>query len=748
MIISKNISGYIFSQHMSIKAALAHLDSSALQILFLVDQKGLLSGVVTDGDIRRWLLEQAEGDLSQSISIVAPKEYVSALKGSRLSELKSVLSTDKKQIPLIDDKGYLVGVLTEKSTSINIGGKNIGENFPTYIIAEIGNNHQGSLDHAKKLIEMAASAGVDSVKFQMRSMIKLYGDEVQKDNNSWDLGAQYTSDLLSKYQLSDEDLFTAFDYCKSLNVEPICTPWDLESLEKLENYGLAAYKVASADFTNHELLKAVAETNLPMICSTGMCTEEEIVSGTELLKDHGAQCILLHCNSTYPTPYKDVNLNYLKKLKEYGFDIGYSGHERGGFIPLAAVSLGACVIEKHITLDKSQEGNDHKVSLLQEELSQMVTQIRDLDVSMGNDQSRVISQGELMNREVLAKSLYAKSDIVSGEKITREMIGIKSPGQGLQPNNMELLIGQTSNRFINQGNFFYQSDLENVVVRKNKYIFNRSYGIPVRYHDFENLSSTVKLDFVEFHLSYQDLTLKPSDFIAEQHSLSFTVHAPELFEGDHILDLCSLDDDYRQASIRNLNKVIDHCALISECFPNENLPPILVLNAGGWNQNGFIEPERKDLLYGILQESLAKVDIDRVQLAIQTMPPFPWHFGGQSYHNLFVNPKEIREFCELTNQKICLDISHSMMACNYFGWNLDTFIEEIGDHVIYLHVVDALGSDGEGIQIGEGDVNFTKLAKVLNSSCSKAPFIPEVWQGHKDNGAGFWNALEFLEEYL
>ena len=126
MIISKNISGYVFSQHMSIKAALEHLDSSALQILFIVDPKGRLCGVVTDGDIRRWLLRQTEVDLSQCISIVAPKEYVSALKGSRLSELKTVLSTDKKQIPLIDDKGYLVGVVSEKSPSIVIGGKSIG----------------------------------------------------------------------------------------------------------------------------------------------------------------------------------------------------------------------------------------------------------------------------------------------------------------------------------------------------------------------------------------------------------------------------------------------------------------------------------------------------------------------------------------------------------------------------------------------------------------------------------------------
>ena len=748
MIISKKINSYVFSKDLSIKAALEYLDSSKLQILFIVDNKGRLTGVVTDGDIRRWLLRQTEVDLSECISSAAPKNYVSALEGSKLSELNSNSFANKGHIPLIDDNGLLVGVVREKKADLVLGEKCVGNNCPTYIIAEIGNNHQGSLNHAKQLIQMAASAGVDSVKFQLRTMVQLYGADAKEDKDSWDLGAQYTSDLLSKYQLSDDDLFLAFDYCKALNVEPICTPWDLESLGKLQKYGMEVYKIASADFTNHELLATVAKTNSPMICSTGMCTEDEIFSSVKLLKDHGAQCVLMHCNSTYPTPYKDVNLKYLTELKKHGYDVGYSGHERGGFIPLGAVSLGACVVEKHITMDKSQEGNDHKVSLLPDELRQMVKQIRDLDCAMGNDHARVVSQGELMNREILAKSLYAKSDLAEGEKITRDIVGIKSPGQGLQPNNLEELIGRVSNRAISQGAFFYQSDLEMQVLRKDKYHFNRPYGIPVRYHDFAKLSSTVQLDFVEFHLSYHDLRLKPSNFIEKQKRLSFTIHAPELFEGDHILDLCSLNPEYREISIKNLNKVIDHCALISECFPEQLSLPILVLNAGGWNQDGFIESDKKQELYGLLKDSLGKVNTHLVQIAIQTMPPFPWHFGGQSFHNLFVDSKEIKKFCEETNQKICLDVSHSMMACNFYGLSFDSFIDEIAEHIIYLHVVDALGSDGEGIQIGQGDVDFKKLAQVLDSSCSGLPFIPEVWQGHKDNGAGFWDALGFLERYL
>ena len=367
---------------------------------------------------------------------------------------------------MLNEDGVLVGVLSEKTDAIAIGGKSVGPEYPVYVIAEIGNNHQGSLETAKALIEMAASAGVDSVKFQMRSMESLYGKNAKNESDSLDLGAQYTTELLSKYQLTDDELFQAFDHCKQHGVEPICTPWDLQSLKKLNSYGLAAYKVASADFTNHELLIEIAKTNSPMICSTGMSSEVEIKDTTDLLKDLGAQAILLHCNSTYPTPFKDVNLSYLPNLKDFGFEVGYSGHERGGFVPLAAVAMGACVIEKHITFDKNQDGNDHKVSLLPNELIKMVEQIKSIKEAMGSSGERFLTQGELINREVLAKSLFVKESIKKGDNITRDIIGIKSPGQGLQPNKIDQLIGRVSQRDMKKGSFFFESDLNKALSRK------------------------------------------------------------------------------------------------------------------------------------------------------------------------------------------------------------------------------------------------------------------------------------------
>ena len=226
-----------------------------------------------------------------------------------------------------------------------------------YIIAEVGSNHLGNQKLCFDSITQAKKSGADCVKFQMRNVKNLYRNSGSSNDASADLGTQYTLDLLSKFQLTDEQLFEVFDYCKEKEVLPLCTPWDQDSLQKLEGYGMPAYKVASADFTNYELLEALAKTGKPLICSTGMSSESEISSTVSFLKKKNAQVVLLHCNSTYPTPFKDVHLKYLSRLaKNTNMLVGYSGHERGWSVPIASIALGARVIEKHFTIDRGLEG--------------------------------------------------------------------------------------------------------------------------------------------------------------------------------------------------------------------------------------------------------------------------------------------------------------------------------------------------------------------------------------------------------
>lgn len=747
MLISKKISDFLVFETESVLRALEKINANKKRIVFVVGESGELIGSFSDGDFRRWLTSSNGFDLNAEISEIVNRNVVSRSFSIQRSEIEKSFDASIDLIPLTDDSNRLVAIAFKGEKGMTIGAHSVSEGSPAFLIAEIGNNHNGDMKLAKHLVKLAHDAGADCVKFQMRDLASLYKGGEGKDTSA-DLGAQYTMDLLSKFQLKNEELLEVFDYCKFLGLTPMCTPWDLKSLSILEKYGMEVYKVASADFTNHQLLAAMAKTGKPLFCSTGMSSEAEIKKTVSFLKDNGAQFVILHCNSTYPTPYKDVNLAYIKRLQDItGGLVGYSGHERGISVPVAAVTLGAKVIEKHFTIDKNMEGNDHKVSLLPHEFKEMVKMIREVEESIGSDGERIITQGELINRETLAKSLVINRSVAKGQLISRDMVEVKSPGQGLQPMYIEQLIGKKTKRDMNIGDYFYASDLKDDILEARDYDFDRPFGIPVRYHDYSKLAKKTNLDFVEFHLSYQDMDLLPNQFFDSAQKIGFAIHSPELFAGDHILDLASPDDSYREHSISELQRVCDVTRELKQYFP-KTTRPVIVVNAGGFSNAGFFPASDRARLYERIAESLRKVNQDGVEIIIQTMPPFPWHFGGQSYHNLFVDPYEIRDFCEKYNYRICYDVSHSMMACNYYQWKLTDFTKTVGKFIAHMHIVDALGVDGEGVQIGEGDVDFKELAIDLHLHAPAAQFIPEVWQGHKNQGEGFWSALEFLEKNL
>ena len=744
MIVNREIAGFLVDENETILRSLEKINANKKRIVFVVSSSGVVVGRLSDGDVRRWMTNCAEVDLSQSVTAAMNKKVLWQKFDSSLQRIVSDASDGKEVIPLLDDSDRVVAVAFGEAPSLVLAGREISNDSPAFVIAEIGNNHNGDINLAKKLTKLAVDAGADCVKFQLRTMDSLYKKNASSHKSS-DLGTEYTLDLLARVQLANSELFEVFDYCKQLGVPPLCTPWDEPSLIALEAYGMEFYKVASADLTNHQLLKKLIATGKPLICSTGMSTDEEIRATHQLLKSAGCQSILLHCNSTYPTPFKDVNLGYLSELKKItDAPVGYSGHERGIHIPLAAVALGAKVIEKHFTIDKDMEGNDHRVSLLPDEFRVMVEQIRELEQAMQGGNRRTLSQGEMLNRENLAKSIIAKSRIKKGEKITRDLLEITSPGQGLQPMYIEKLIGRTATRCIDVGDYFFKSDLEDTVVTPRNYNFSRPFGIPVRYHDYFELKRKSNFDFVEFHLSYSDLDIDLSQVFSGKQDIKFAVHAPELFANDHLLDLTSSDQEYLRHSIAEMDRVCDVTRQLKEYFPTTKRP-LIVLNVGGFSENKFLPEEEKIGKYEVLQSSLSQIDSTGVELIIQTMPPFPWHFGGQRFHNLFVNPEEIKSFCSRTGYRLCLDVSHTMMACNYNGWRLRDAVEKVAPFVAHMHIVDAEGVDGEGVQIGNGDVDFSELSELLRKDAKDVMFLPEVWQGHKNSGEGFWLALEYLE---
>lgn len=747
MIIERNLSNYIVYSEESILEALKKISRNDGRIVFAVDERGILNGVMTNGDFRRWISSSPHFDVTRPVGTIHNKAYKWAFIDDDPSRISALMGSHTC-LPLLDRHNHLVAVARRASMGdMEIAGRPISARGRVFVIAEIGINHNGSLALAREMVSLAADAGADCVKFQMRNLDALYRKAPSNDHTAEDLGAQYTMGLIEKFQLTSEEMFIAFDHAKKCGVAPLCTPWDVESLRVLEAYGMEAYKVASADLTNHALLVEMARTGKVLICSTGMSEEAEIIAAADLLRSQSARFALLHCNSTYPAPFKDVNLRYMNRVREIGScPVGYSGHERGWNVVLAAVGMGAQIIEKHFTLDREMEGSDHKISLLPDEFRQMVEGIRQIELALGTAAERRMTQGELMNRTSLAKSLVAARDLAPGEVIADGVIDVKSPGRGIQPNRRAELIGKTVRRPMKAGDFFFASDIDGSGVVPRDYRFKRKWGVPIRYHDFRRIMTKTNLDFLEFHFSFKDLDEDVAQFFPEPiatHDL--IVHSPDLFNGDHLLNLCTEDDAYRRRSIGELQRVIDITRELKTFFPTAGDRTIVIASLGGFSKNAPLSDSEVRRQYEIVADSLSKLDRNGVELLPQTLPPFPWYFGGQLYANLFVRADDTAAFCQETGFRLCFDICHSKLTANHRGESFIDFCREIAPYTRHLHVADASGVDGEGLQIGEGDMDFPAIAEVLDLFAPEASFIPEIWQGHKNDGEGFWVAAERLE---
>ena len=625
-------------------------------------------------------------------------------------------------------------------SNFSLGGKNV------FVIAEIGNNHNGSVELALEMVDAAHEAGANCVKFQMRNMSSVYRKKSLAKQGE-DLGTEYVLDLLERFQLSQDEHKQVAKYCKDKGIIYMCTPWDSDSIVALEVLDVPAYKVASADLTNLPLIASLVDTKKPLILSTGMSSVEEIQITTDFLNSKHADFVLLHCNSTYPAPLHDINLSWIKKLKDIHSLVGYSGHERGIAVTLAAVGLGAKVVERHFTFDRSMEGPDHAASLERVEFKALVSGIREIEEALGDGLERTISQGEMINRENLAKSLVASTDLAKGTVIEPQHLKVLSPGQGLSAQNYEKLLGRTVQRDMLEEDYFYPSDLQDSRVEPKSYSFNRPWGVPVRYHDFNEYNSKISPDCFEFHLSYSDLDLNIDEFLMGEYKCGFVVHAPELFSGSRLMDLASPDEEYRQYSVRETQRVIEITRSLKKYFPATERP-MIVGNVGGFTMDELLPTDQLDNYYRRFADSLSLLDMSGVELIPQTMAPFPWHFGGQRYQNLFVHADECRYWCEKLDLRMCFDISHSRLMSNHFGVDFYEFAEKIAPITGHLHLGDAFGVNGEGLQIGEGDIDFYKLAGILDTHCPEASFIPEIWQGHKNGGEGFWVALDRLEKII
>lgn len=321
----------------------------------------------------------------------------------------------------------------------------------TLIIAEAGVNHNGSLDNAVKLIDAAVEAGVDYVKFQTFKAEKLVSKSAQKaEYQKQNTGNETESQLqmLQKLELSEKDHEYLIDYCKSKGIKFFSTAFDLDSLAYLSKIGLSLVKIPSGEITNLPYLRKAASLFSEVILSTGMATMPEIKDAMDVFLQAGIakdKITILHCNTEYPTPMKDVNLKAMLHIqKEFGTAIGYSDHTMGIEIPIAAVALGGTVIEKHFTLDKNMPGPDHIASLEPDELKAMVSAIRNLEAALSGNGMKEPSASEKKNMAIGRKSLVASTDIKKGDIFTEQNVTVKRPGTGISPMKWDSVMGLTA----------------------------------------------------------------------------------------------------------------------------------------------------------------------------------------------------------------------------------------------------------------------------------------------------------------
>lgn len=623
---------------------------------------------------------------------------------------------------------------------IKIGDRLVGNGHPTYIIAEIGVNHNGFLDLAIQLIDVAVEAGADAVKFQKRSLDKLYAQKYLENANAGEKTLRYLLPILQKVELTDDAYYDIVEHCREKGITFICSAFDIESADFLEKLDVPAYKIASADLTNLPLLDHLVKKGKPLILSTGMSRMEEVEFTVDFLKERHTEFALLHCNSTYPAAFEDINLRFMHQLQRFDVPVGYSGHERGIAVSTVASALGASIIERHLTLDRTMDGPDHAASLEPQGFTKMVRDIHQVAEALGLGEEKFMSRGEILNREVLGKSLVAKKRINPGDTITSSMVTVKGPALGISPQKYTELVGRVAERVIEKDEPFLEKDLGEKIALDMDRILPMDFGFTVRFRDFHEVLA-YQPRMLEFHFTDQDLDehYPGEDFSQNsEQPLKFVAHAPEFWERT-LVDLCSLDERQRTASRDLLQKTID---LTREMTPYFVGVPKVVIHPGAMSLDHPIKDRKA--LYDNLRRSVEELDYQGVELLLENLPPHPWYFGGQWLTNAFMDANEIIDFLVPLGLNFCYDSSHHKLYCTWAHQDFYEQLKVLLPYIRHLHISDGAGLDGEGLQIGEGTIDWVHFFQVLGEY--HGTMIPEIWRGHQRQGEGFLIAIQRLSK--
>jgi len=596
------------------------------------------------------------------------------------------------------------------------------------IIAEIGINHNGDVARALALISAAAESGVWGIKFQYRNLDNAYAGEAKE------IGDEMLSQEIKRNYLSPVSIISLVKKAHELNIHAGISFFDEmdvdDFLDSIDMFDF--FKAPSVELCNRGLINKMLAFGKPVFISLGCHKEDEIERA--FLSFESDNWIALHCVSNYPVSLVNAKLGYLKHMaSKWGRPFGYSSHDASWEVNLIAMSMGACVIERHITFDKLAAGLDHSTSSTPDEFRQMVCFAESMQLLLAGNGPRIPNQGEMLNLQNLGRSYYAQQDISAGERITHDKLVFRSPRVGLGESEMNHFFDKKALQDLSEGQvvsrsvFIPRERLEDEAIGFAK---NHKIAIPVRLHDFSNMEQKFPIGAFEFHLSYGEVL---STLDAGQFGVNnlYSIHLPDYINSTQLMDPFSLDKQQASTSLNILQRTVDFADALQQ-RTGRNVPVVGSFSVVHRNIKEFYEQHTA---------MIAEFREQGVSILPQWLPPIAWYFGG-SVTLEAVNQQRDIDYILQHNLPICMDVCHLCMGESVFDFNAVNMINSVLPLIQHVHIADAEGIDGEGLHFGEGDPqNMAAIAGVMKIDTMK---VIEVWQGHLDDGAGFVKALNKL----
>lgn len=616
----------------------------------------------------------------------------------------------------------------------------INKNFKknTKVICELGINHNGSMEVCKKLINQAHESGSWGIKFQYRNLKNYFVNY----KNQTELGKEIIDKELKKNFLNPTKIKLLSSYARKLGLKVGISFFTHNDIRDFRNFKFDFFKIPSASSDNRILLKKILNLKKLTLISFGGRSLNSIKQIVKIIpKKDTKRVALLHCVSNYPVKIINSNIGFIDILKKNfkNFLIGYSSHEKKIYNCIYCLSKGIDFIERHITFDIRAKGLDHSSSSEINDFKILNFYCNNLNIIDKKNPRKEINQGEIINIQNLGSSYVFNQDVKKGKILNKKLLILSQPKVGIDDLEIDKYLGLKIKKNIKKNTPLTSNCFFDYKLSKNhlSFINYKKISIPVRPHDYHELSNEIKGDYFELHLSYKDVNSFNTKSIDKNFIKKnfFSLHAPDYIDENNILDLFSNNQIIRNKSIKLLNSCIKICKYIKN---TSKFDTKLIISISR-NSNNL----SKEVFYKKVSNLVKQIRLKHnIQILPQWLPVYAWYFGGSEKLDVFSNPSDLKVLKKI-GLKICLDTSHFLLSCNYHELSPDkVFFKnlKIYDH---YHLSDAIGIDGEGVTLGSGGLFKTKLFNYILNQKVKI-IVLETWQGHINGGSGFKKDIKRL----